>query len=239
MNGEVPTLFPRWGRMSSFVAYPLTHGLVADLRDDPFPTRVSGWNGEELSLDALGTHFGFVQCGPAVLRCASGVFPLTAGMYFAVPGSLTVGPGQGVVVTRQDASGFFHLGGPIEGRGRLRYIDGCTDSLLIPPVIRGDACLNLLHLPPGTRQQMHRHPSVRVGLVIRGEGVCVTPEQQIPLSPGMIFQIRAGGLHCFTTRDSELLVLAYHPDSDVGPTHEDHPMINRTLIPDRVPQEGR
>ena len=23
-------------------------------------------------------------------------------------------------------------------------------------------------------------------------------------------------------------VLAYHPDSDCGPTHEDHPMLNRT-----------
>jgi len=28
---------------------------------------------------------------------------------------------------------FFHLGGPVEETGRLRYIDGCTDSLLIRP----------------------------------------------------------------------------------------------------------
>ena len=225
--------------MSTFVAYPLTHGLVADLRHDPFPTLLSGWSDDELSLDATGTHFGFVHRGPAVLRCRSGVFALSAGMYFAVPGPMSIGPGRGIVVTREGAEGFFHLGGPIEGRGRLRYIDGCTDSLLIPPVIRGDACLNLLHLPPGTRQQMHRHPSVRVGLVIRGSGECVMPEGRVSLSPGIAFQIRAGGLHCFTTRDSELLVLAYHPDSDVGPTHEDHPMINRTLILDPVTREGR
>jgi hypothetical protein len=29
-------------------------------------------------------------------------------------------------------------------------------------------------------------------------------------------------------------VLAFHPDSDVGPIHEDHPMINRTF-----PVDGR
>jgi hypothetical protein len=27
-----------------------------------------------------------------------------------------------------------------------------------------------------------------------------------------------------------LRVIAYHPDSDFGPTHEDHPMINRTMV---------
>jgi len=25
-------------------------------------------------------------------------------------------------------------------------------------------------------------------------------------------------------------VIAYHPDSDFGATHEDHPMINRTIV---------
>jgi hypothetical protein len=74
---------------------------------------------------------------------------LTAGMYFAVPGA-------GACLGRQSSAttiavSFFQIGGPIEETGRLRYIDGRTDSLLIPPVLRGDACLNLLHIPPGTR----------------------------------------------------------------------------------------
>ena len=25
-------------------------------------------------------------------------------------------------------------------------------------------------------------------------------------------------------------VVAYHPDSDTGPTHDDHPMLNRTIV---------
>jgi hypothetical protein len=27
-----------------------------------------------------------------------------------------------------------------------------------------------------------------------------------------------------------MTVIAYHPDSDFGATHEDHPMINRTMV---------
>ena len=27
-----------------------------------------------------------------------------------------------------------------------------------------------------------------------------------------------------------MIVVAFHPDSDFGPTHEVHPMINRTIV---------
>ena len=135
------------------------------------------------------------------------------------------------MISRLDYHGFFHLGGPVEEKGRLRYIDGCTDSLLVPPTLSGDACLNLLHLPPHTRQTPHTHPSLRVGLIIRGRGHCLTDEGRIPLEPGQAFAICAEGRHSFNTDDSELLVLAYHPDSDFGPTHELHPMIQRTILP--------
>jgi quercetin dioxygenase-like cupin family protein len=153
-------------------------------------------------------------------------------MYFAVPGGLAIQGGCGLLISALSHRGFCHLGGPIEERGRLRYIDGCTDSLLIPPVLRGDPCLNLLHLPPHTRQTPHTHPSLRVGLVIRGAGTCVTPEERIALMPGHVFVIEANGMHCFHTDAEPLLVLAYHPDSDFGPTHENHPMLNRTVIPE-------
>jgi hypothetical protein len=151
-------------------------------------------------------------------------------MYFAVPGELSIDGGQGIIVTRLSYRGLFQLGGPVEHTGRLRYIDGCSDSLLIPPVLRGDPCLNLLHLPPWTRQTPHTHPSVRIGLVIHGAGWCVTPGKRTMLEPGRAIVIAAAGVHCFHTDDQELAVVAYHPDSDFGPTHEDHPMINRTLL---------
>ena len=38
------------------------------------------------------------------------------------------------------------------------------------------------------------------------------------------------GAHCFRTEDSGMCVIAYHPDSDFGPTDDEHPMINRTIV---------
>jgi hypothetical protein len=212
-------------------SYPLAHGSLADLRDGPYGTTLSGWHGIVLAAAADATHFGFVHSGTPTLRCSSGTFGLARGMYFAVPGEMSVGPGAGVLITRHAHHGLFQLGGPVEERGRLRYIDGCTDTLLVAPVIRGDPCLNLLHVPPHTDQTPHTHPSFRIGVVVRGMGACRTPQQTVPLSPSTVFVIAAGGLHSFHTGDQELLVIAYHPDSDFGPTDGDHPMLNRTMVP--------
>jgi hypothetical protein len=54
--------------------------------------------------------------------------------------------------------------------------------------------------------------------------------------PGLAFVIPADSLHSFTTENEALRVIAYHPDSDFGPTHEDHPMVNRTIL---APAEAR
>ena len=167
-----------------------------------------------------------------VLECASGSFELRPGMYFAVPGAMSIAGGDsiGIVVTRIGYLGFFQLGGPIERTGRLRYIDGCTDSLLVAPVLKGDPCLNLLHIPPGIEQTAHTHPSHRIGLIVDGAGECVTPGGSAPLKPGSVFVIPSDARHHFVTAERSLLILAYHPDSDFGPTHDDHPMLNRTLV---------
>lgn len=151
-------------------------------------------------------------------------------MYAAVPGSCEVSGGSGIVVTRIAFSGFFHLGGPIEEAGRLRYIDGCTDSLLIPPVRWGDPCLNLLHIPANTNQSQHTHPSHRVGVIVSGYGHCITPDGNTPLIPGQVFVIPAESQHSFHTEKEALRVIAYHPESDFGPTDETHPMVNKTIL---------
>ena len=216
--------------------YEPVHGLLADFSDDPFASRLSAWRAGRLSLRSGATHFGFVHSGEAEISCASGVYRIGEGMYFSLEGlSEITGGGAGIVCTRMDYRGMFQVGGPIEERGRLRYIDGCTDSLLISPAVQGDPCLNLLHLPPGTRQTEHTHPSLRMGMIVRGTGECVTPEERTPLHPGLCFVIPADVRHCFHTDSEELAVIAYHPDSDFGPTHQDHPMINRTIIDQPTP----
>ncbi len=218
--------------MSGFQGWDLRNGQLADLRDDPFPTIIQAWSRGTLDLRAEGTHFGVVNDGQALLRSEQGEFLLRPRMWFALPGaaSLESADGAGIVVTAIDHRGLFQVGGPMEGAGRLRYIDGCTDTLLVAPPKLGDPCLNALYFPPGTDQTEHTHPSLRAGLVVSGGGVCRLPEGEVPLTPGRAFLIPAEGLHSFATSDRPMVVAAYHPDSDFGPSDEEHPMINRTIV---------
>lgn len=206
-------------------------GLLYDFRDNPLSTMVSAWNDSELCLGPSATHFGFVQDGSVAISSATHSFEISAGMYFSIPGEASVrGTGCGFVASRLDNHGFFHIGGPIEAAGRLQYIDGCTDSLLVAPVLWGDPCLNLLQVPSGTNQTAHTHPSLRVGMIVSGSGICRTGAGDTSLTTGLIFVIPADIVHSFHTRDQSLLIVAWHPDSDFGPTHEQHPMRNRTLV---------
>ena len=123
------------------------------------------------------------------------------------------------------------VGGPVESVGRLRYIDGCSDTLLVAPVVWGDPCLNYLHLPQGVVQTDHHHPSLRAGIVLRGNGTCVMDGRAVPLTPGVVFMLEPGTTHRFESGSVPLEIVAWHPDSDFGPTDDDHPMLNRTLRP--------
>jgi hypothetical protein len=229
--------------MKAFSSFDFTSGKIADL-DRKFPIYLSAFDHGTLEVtDSKATHFGYVHEGLPILVIDKGqpterVHMLYPGMVFSVHGRFTLFGGKGIIVSRDDHRGFFHLGGPIEHEGRLKYIDGCTDSLLIPPVKFGDPCLNLLYFPPDIDQTAHDHPSDRIG-ILSGRGRCHAwndgQEELIDLVPGMIFCIHTGGKHKFSTPYGEdMRVLAYHPDSDFGPTDEQHPMINRTIV-DGVP----
>lgn len=196
------------------------------------------WDEADCSVGDEGTHFGFVFSGTVDVHHNGRTWTLEKGMYFSVSGSATIcpvksdQPSRGIILTRYQCKGFFQIGGPVEEKGRLRYIDGCTDSLLLSPLLLGDPCLNLLHIPPQTEQTQHTHPSLRFGIILSGRGTCVTPSQNFPLQAGTIFHIPANDLHSFHTNSEALRVIAWHPDSDCGPTHEDHPMINKTIVPE-------
>ncbi len=211
--------------------FPVSQAYAQPIEDPNFTSRLSLWDRGVISLEGDGTHFGYVATGSVELRSASGCFQLRSGMYFSVPGQVDLeGSGCGFVASRVGWKGFFQVGGPVEERGRLSYIDGCSDSLLISPVVWGDPCLNLLYLPPGTTQTAHTHPSCRLGMIASGAGVCKTPAGDIDLQPGLVFNIAPDALHSFHTSAEPLRVIAWHPDSDFGPEQRNHPMINRTLI---------
>jgi hypothetical protein len=155
---------------------------------------------------------------------------LPAGGYAVVPGGSWVFEGKGIIIHTMNYVGLAQMGGPIEARGRLRYIDGCSDSLLVCPALYGEPCLNHLHIPPGIDQSQHVHPSDRIGIIIRGRGECRTPVATHKLEPGMFWRIPTGGVHSFHTQGQSLEVFAWHPDSEFGPRHEDHPMLTRTIV---------
>lgn len=219
-----------------FSYYENETGHLAEL-DPQFPSYLQGWSNGNLILKPMDTHFGYCHKGTAILTANGGRYPIYEKSYFCVPrGAILEGKNsEGIVISRKDYTGFFQIGGVVEWKGRLKYIDGCTDSLLVSPVKMGDPCLNLLYFPSGVHQTAHTHPSDRIGMILSGKGRCHAvedgQEKIIELEAGMIFCIHANGVHNFSTPyGEEMRVLAYHPESDFGPQDEDHPMINRTMI---------
>lgn len=226
-----------------FKAWDKFFGCIVPHDGDPnFPSRIYGWENkseahcrfyEGHTADA-GACFGFVQSGRALILAGTATWILDAGQFFETQRGFKVmllEPGTVVMAAqRYDYFGVNRAGGPIEGLGRLKYIDGCSDTLLIGPQVKGEACINHLHFPTRIDQTQHTHPSSRIGIVARGMGECETPLGPTPLVPGRLFFIPKDGLHKFRTFDSEMDVIAYHPDSDHGPEHQNHPMVNRTLV---------
>lgn len=229
-----------------FITLARTKARLADIDDGLYAIQVHGLyvgKGGSLFLPSHATHFGYVQGGS--LRVHRRSMPnanwvLEPGMYFSFPGGtfLECEDTCGFVVTQFGYTGFFQLGGPIEERGRLRYIDGCTVSVLISPPVRGDPCLHHLYFPPHVSQTRHTHPTLRVGMVARGSGRCVIPRSadgsggdvSVPLPTGTIFVIPTGGHHAFHTDEQAMDIIAWHPDSDTGPSDDDHPVLNRTIV---------
>ena len=177
-----------------------------------------------------GTVFGVVLSGIAMVNDRI----VLGGEYFvATSPSLIKSFGTTACFHRTDWVGRQVLGGEIHPtRGDVKYIDGCTDSLLVAPHRLGDPCLNALYFPPNTNQTFHTHPSIRLGCVLDGCGYADAGEadEEIRLQRGVVFGIDTDERHRFRTTDKGMLVIAYHPDSDWGPTDEVHPMINRTVI---------
>jgi quercetin dioxygenase-like cupin family protein len=213
--------------------FPLTHGLLYDQSKGMYPSRCYGYDGSkllEVGTEA-STLYGYVQEGEIKLSTEGQTWRVKEGYYFSTVGITSIsGSGKAVVIERIGYQGVFQIGGPIEEKGRLAYIDGCSDSVLIHPARLGDPSFNMLTFPTNTRQTMHIHPTVRMGVVAKGEGRCVTRNREIPLFPGAVFILEEMEQHCFYTSDSSMTVITYHPDSESGPTDETHSMLKNTIF---------
>lgn len=191
-----------------------------------------------------GTYYLYVIAGYAVYNESVYVPPGFYGSF--IDGKIeTTAAAEVMVVQARRYAGMFQFGGPIEYSGRLRYINGCSDTGLLGPVKMGDPCLNFLHFPERTTQDAHVHPDLRVGCVARGSGECVTPFGNFPLMQGDQFVIfpatgvchqgndgfqHLAGEHSFNTAEDTMDVISYHPTSAVGPTDERHQMLRQTHL---------
>ena len=219
--------------MKCFIPLPPSGEPNSILEKNAFPTQIYNLsNHSSLRIQrANSSYLIFVIDGFVSLKYNDISFSLHEGMYAHVMEVLDMEfDGHILIIEQFNYSGLFSVGGPIENQGRLKYIDGCSDTLLISPDKMGAPCFNLLHIPPNTFQTQHTHPSYRLGVIVSGNGICKTPEKDITLYPGLVFCIPENCLHSFITTASALRVVAYHPDSDFGPTDENHPMINKTII---------
>ena len=212
-----------------------TDGSVIDALQTMYPSRLEVvTSAREHEADG-STRYGYVLEGSVRVQTDGVDATLGAGSYFALVAGCSLQPdGVAVVIERKGFCGTTCIG-RIERRGRLAYIDGCSDSVLVMPPRRGDPVLNHLHFPSGVKQTQHTHPSIRLGVVARGTGHAYSSHGEaweLPLRPGCVFLLREHEVHAFRTdkSGSTMDVIAYHPDSDWGPTDGAHPMINRTYI---------
>lgn len=209
-------------------------GLIFDANASMYPSFVLGHVGGRTALDSrTTTYYGMVLAGELTLT-REGLPPIGLGprMYFAATGAAEVsGEGQAALFCREGYRAPFIVGGPVEPTGRLVYIDNCSVSQLSPPARLGDPTLQLLVFPPNVRQASHIHPTLRFGMVVRGRGECrLGNDVRILLESGDVFFIDERAEHGFSTGQEGMSVVAYHPDSDVGPTDQEHPMLSRTYV---------
>lgn len=208
-------------------------------RPPHFPTKIYHHiPGEETELPDNGTHYGYVLDGNGALQFQSSEYlPLAAHWYFSIPGvTRIVGNVRIQIVTQLGYHGLLQCGRHEEEWGRLTYINGGSDTMLLSPPKRGDPCLNALYMPPGVDQTPHTHPSLRAGIIVAGKGSCRTADAEFLLEAGSTFLLPPESRHSFhtpeeSTRDQTTLhIIVMHPDSDTGPTDEEHAMKNRTYF---------
>lgn len=220
----------------NFHLYDSYNGLVAD---DGEGTKVLGFSNARpwattVRIPEGGAVFGYVAEGDVAIDFQGGRVDLRAGAFFTKPDGcrLILGGASRVVVFQRAGQHCFETIGLVEKSGRLAYIDGCYDTLLSAPPKKGDACLNALWVPTGIHQTMHTHPSTRAGYIVSGEGECHTRVATHKLRAGQIFFLPKNGWHKFRTdlAPTTIHLIAFHPDSDHGPSDDEHPMLNRTIV---------
>jgi hypothetical protein len=213
-------------------------GDILDATRTTHPTLLELRTGKHTVSDKESTLYGYVLNGRTDIKTSGFQFRGDPGTFFCVPGECELNAnGLVVLISRPGYKGLL-TAGRVESTGRLPYLSGCSATVLVAPPKLGDPVLNHLHIPEAIDQSQHTHPSIRLGIVVRGCGIArghdpATPtEWTKPLVQGSVFLLDAGEWHGFSTKanSSGLDLITYHPDSDWGPTDDNHPMLSATEI---------
>ena len=203
-----------------------------DGRNTMYPSYGFSYYGEEKTTDVpkYSTLYGYSFSGQ--IKVGNKKYTLDSGQFFSIPifeDIITISR-KLFCIFRLGYLGQRVLGWVDDNKGRLSYIDGCSDSMLVYPPRLGDPSLNYLHFPENTEQSFHTHPSIRIGCVIGGNGVAHTKTNTYDLVEGSSFLLNEKELHRFTTSNNHMEIIGFHPDGDWGPQDENHPMLNKTYI---------
>lgn len=192
---------------------------------------VRAWSKSAKQLGAGLVHFGVVQTGRATLKRNRQELLIPSEHYFRTSGPSNISGGLGLLISMATAQERSLKIGEIPQRGYLEYKPGGRMAAICPPDVRGDPNLNMLEMDPTIRDQDdHFHPSVRVNIVITGSVTCFThnaPPRE--LFPGDVIVLHPKQHHRFVAGDQGMRFVAFHPDSNYGPTRDDNPMLNNTF----------
>jgi len=200
---------------------------ITDTYDDK-AVSVRALDGSGHIITPSGTSYVAIQNGTLRINDS---YNLTTGMYTCLPECSTVSyfNCRALYCNIKTFTGIFTVGGPIEKTGRLRYINGCSDTTIIAPLKLGNPCLNYLHFPPLIDQTPHTHPSLRAGIIIKGFGICKSNGFFELMETGNIFIIPKNSIHSFHTDHHKMDIVVFHPDSVFGPTDDTHQMLAATV----------
>jgi len=217
---------------SGMIAFIPTQEESFDFLEGEFPSKVKWKHNRNVIAGALNsTSYLYVTKGKVNVKIDDNSFILPQGWYGSFLNETEItGEGHSIISTRIGYQGLNQFGGAVERLGRLQYIDGCSSTLLLSAPRLGDPCFNYLHVPCNIDQTAHTHPTLRVGYILEGSGIVRLERGSLDLVPGMMFCLLPDVIHSFHTKDSELRIVIYHPDSDFGPSDEVHPMLNKTII---------
>ncbi len=189
---------------------------IEPICDGPYTLKFMQVDGQPKALENGWTHFGFFNTGPLeIVSESQGQVQLPHGGFFRIPGQAKVYGREGFVISLKGDHGFFQCGGPFATMRKVRYPPGGEQNCLIWPAGMHMASMNYLTLTKDMGwQDRHRHPSLRLNIVLKGDAKCYSEISGVTrITAGDVILLKTQEEHAFGDAISPMTFVAFHPDS--------------------------